>query len=232
MLRPCPKLLPTLPCHGSLQFLMEVMFDIDLNWALPELAAQLEERAADESLPPEQRAAAAELAAVARSSWVELRQFPRSRFDLALCTQAAAGVRRLGLPLQTRVPKLMQHYKKAQKERQIFKEQKCVGEGCDGQAELGWGRMGAERGGWSGRGMAQAVLANACVWLVLSSQNALPRIHHLGFIAGLLPPLCAPLQRGGRPGLAVHRLPPGGRHGPADAGCGCRAPAAQGGWRP
>ena len=120
---------PLRPVTPPLQFLVENMFVIDLNWALQQLAEQQEARAADGSLPPEQRAAAAALAAVARDSWVELRRFPRGRFDLALCTQAAGSavqrlVRRLGLALQTRVPKLMQHYKKAQKERLIFWQQR------------------------------------------------------------------------------------------------------------
>lgn len=117
-------------CQGAkaaLQFLMETMFSIDLTWALQQEAARQLTRAADGSLPLEARAAAADAAEVARNSWVELRRFPRSRFDLALCTQTASGVRRLGLALQTRVPKMMQHYKLEQKERVTFKEQSVEG---------------------------------------------------------------------------------------------------------
>lgn len=77
---------PWPPSLSPLQLLHETMCTIDLSWPLQQRAAQLEMRAADERLPPQERAAAAAAAGVARNSWVELRCFPRSRFDMALCT--------------------------------------------------------------------------------------------------------------------------------------------------
>lgn len=103
---------------------MEVAFQIDLCWALQQLAVQLAARAADQNLPPGERAAAAALTALAGASWVELRRFPRGGYDLVLCTRTPGGVRRVGLALQTRTAKVNQHWKLEQKERPWFKQQR------------------------------------------------------------------------------------------------------------
>lgn len=108
---------PPVPDGGGIQ--------IDLCWALEQLAAQQAAHAADQNLPPGERAAAAALAALAGASWVELRRFPRGGYDLVLCTRTPNGaVQRVGLALQTRTAKVNQHWKLEQKERPWFKQQR------------------------------------------------------------------------------------------------------------